>query len=105
MREEDFWSKLSYTLRLHRESAELTQKDIAAKIGVSESAYRSYELGDRKIPVDLLVKLAAVYRTSVDVLIGNADPVEEPTVVSGTFTQDQAEKIIKYAELVKKGML
>ena len=105
MREEDFWSKLSYTLRLYRESAELTQKDIATKIGVSESAYRSYELGDRKIPVDLLVKLAAVYRVSVDVLIGNAEPVAEPTIVSGNFTQDQSEKIIKYAELVKNGML
>ena len=105
MREEDFWSKLSYTLRWYRESAELTQKDVASKIGVTESAYRSYELGDRKIPVDLLVKLAAIYRVSVDVLIGNSDPVEAPTIVSGNFTQDQTEKIIKYAELVKKGML
>ena len=105
MREEDFWSKLSYSLRLYRESAELTQKDVASKIGVSESAYRSYELGDRKIPVDLLVKLAAVYRVSVDVLIGNSEPANEPTIVSGNFTQDQSEKIIKYAELVKNGML
>ena len=102
---EDFWSKLTYTLRLYRESAELTQKDIAKKIDVSESAYRSYELGVRKIPIDLLVKLAAVYRVSVDVLIGNSEPVKEPTVVSGNFTQDQSEKIIKYAELVKNGML
>jgi transcriptional regulator with XRE-family HTH domain len=105
MREEDFWSKLSYSLRLYRESAELTQRDVASKIGVSESAYRSYELGDRKIPVDLLVKLAAVYRVSVDVLIGNSEPANEPTIVSGSFTQDQSEKIIKYAELVKNGML
>lgn len=105
MREEDFWSKLSYTLRLYRESAELTQKDVATKIGVSESAYRSYELGDRKIPVDLLVKLAAIYDTSVDVLIGNRKAVEEPTIVSGTFTHDQTEKIKKYADLVKNGML
>lgn len=102
---EDFWNKLSDTLRRFRESAEITQKDLAVKIGVSESAYRSYELGDRKIPVDLLVKLAAVYNTSVDVLIGNSEPVEEPTIVSGNFTQDQTEKIQKYAELVKNGML
>lgn len=105
MREEDFWSKLSYTLRQYRESAEITQKEVAALLGVTESAYRSYELGDRKISVDQLVKLAAIYHTSVDVLIGNSEPVSEPTVVSGTFTQEQSEKIIKYAELVKKGML
>ncbi len=103
--QEEFWSRLSYTLKRFRESSELTQKEVAAAINVSESAYRSYELGDRKIPVDLLVKLATLYRTSVDVLIGNSEPVEEPTIVSGTFTSDQAEKIIKYAELVKNGML
>ena len=105
MREEDFWSRLSHTLKLYRESAEITQKDMAKKLGVSESAYRSYELGDRKIPIDLLAKLAAIYRVSVDVLIGNSEPVNEPTIVSGNFTQDQTEKIIKYAELVKNGML
>ena len=103
--QEEFWSRLSYTLKRFRESSELTQKEVAAAIDVSESAYRSYELGDRKIPIDLLVKLAALYRTSVDVLIGNSEPVDEPTIVSGTFTADQAEKIIKYAELVKNGML
>ena len=105
MREEDFWSKLSYTLKNYRESAELTQKDLAARLGVSESAYRSYELGDRKIPVDLLVKLAEIYDVTVDALIGNTKKEEEPTVVSGTFTLDQTEKIKKYAELVKNGML
>ena len=105
MREEEFWSRLSYTLKQYRESAKLTQREVATSLGVSESAYRSYELGDRKIPIDLLMKLANVYRTSVDVLIGNSEPVEEPTIVSGTFTADQAEKIIKYAELVKNGML
>ena len=102
---EEFWTKLSDRLKRYRESAEITQKDVAAKIGVSESAYRSYELGDRKIPVDLLMKLAALYHTSVDVLIGNATPVDEPSIVSGTFTQDQTEKIKKYAELVKSGLL
>lgn len=105
MREEEFWTKLSNRLKQYRESAEITQKEVATAIGVSESAYRSYELCDRKIPVDLLAKLAVFYRTSVDVLIGNAEPVEEPTLVSGTFTADQAEKIIKYAELVKNGLL
>lgn len=105
MREEEFWTKLTNRLKKHRESAGITQKEVAAIIGVSESTYRSYELGDRKISVDLLAKLAEIYRTSVDVLIGNAEPTNEPTIVSGNFTQDQAEKIIKYAELVKNGML
>lgn len=102
---EDFWNKLSDTLRCFRESAEITQKDLAIKLGVSESAYRSYELGDRKIPVDLLVKLAVIYNTSVDALIGNTKKDDKPAIVSGTFTADQTEKIQKYAELVKNGML
>lgn len=105
MREDDFWSALSFRLKLYRESAKLTQKELAAMLCVSESAYRSYELGDRKIPLDLLVKLASIYHISVDVMIGNAEPVDEPTVVSGSFTPNQIERIKKYAELVKNGML
>ena len=88
-----------------RETAEITQKDLANKLGVSESAYRSYELGDRKIPVYLLAKLGAIYDVSVDKLIGNEKAVEEPAIVSGTYTNEQSEKIKNYAELVKKGML
>lgn len=105
MREDEFWDGLSSRMKRCRESAKLTQKELASMLGVSESAYRSYELGDRKIPVDLLVKLAAIYHTSVDVLIGNAKQVDEPTVVSGSFTPDQIDRIKKYAELVKNGML
>lgn len=105
MREDEFWDALSFRMKLCRESAKLTQKELAAMLGVSESAYRSYELGDRKIPVDLLVKLAGIYHTSVDVLIGNAKQDDKPTIVSGSFTPDQIDKIQKYAELVKSGML
>ena len=105
MTEKDFYESLSYRLKEYRELAKLTQKELANKLDVSESAYRSYELGDRKIPLDLLMKLSGIYHTSVDVLIGNATQGDEPSIVSGNFTPDQAEKIIKYAELVKNGML
>ena len=105
MREEDFWNKLTNNMRMYRESADILQKDIAKKLGVSESGYRSYELGDRRIPVNLLVKLAEIYGVSVDALIGNTPKEEEPAIVSGNFTLDQTEKIKKYAELVKNGML
>ena len=105
MREEDFWKSLTDKMKFYRESAEIRQKDIAQKLGVSESTYRSYELGGRSIPFDLLVKLAQIYDVSVDMLIGNTKADNEPTIVSGTFTLDQTEKIRKYAELVKNGML
>ena len=105
MREEDFWSELSCRLKMTRETAEITQKDLANKLGVSESAYRSYELGDRKIPVYLLAKLGAIYDVSIDKLIGNEKKSKEPAIVSGTYTNEQSEKIKNYAELVKKGML
>lgn len=105
MREEEFWSRLTNNMRMYRESADILQKDIAKKLGVSESGYRSYELGDRRIPVNLLVKLAEIYDVSVDALIGNTPKEEEPAIVSGNFTLDQTEKIKKYAELVKNGLL
>lgn len=56
-----------------REDSDLTQSEIAKKLGISQRAYSYYENGKRDIPVDLLWKLADFYNTSVDYLIGRTD--------------------------------
>lgn len=53
-----------------REDRDLYQKDLAAYLQCSQVCYSSYELGKRDIPTDVLIKLAAFHRTSVDYLLG-----------------------------------
>ena len=60
-------------LRDMREDFDLTQRDIAAKLGIAQSQFFLYEKGYRNIPTDLLVKLAEIYDTSTDYLLGRTN--------------------------------
>ncbi len=48
----------------------LTQKEIAKVIDVSERTYSRYETGDREPRIETLIKLADFYKIPVDLLIG-----------------------------------
>ena len=52
-----------------REDADITQSEISRYLNISQVAYSYYELGKRKIPLELLCKLADYYNTSVDYLL------------------------------------
>ncbi len=56
-----------------REDRDLLQKDLAEFLGCTQVSYSHYELGKRDIPTDVLIKLAAFYRTSTDYLLGITD--------------------------------
>ena len=48
----------------------LSQKDVAAAVGVSVSVISNYEHGERTPSVETLMSLAGLYRCSVDYLLG-----------------------------------
>ena len=56
-----------------REDKDLTQKDIAKILNVSQVAYSYYELEKRQLPIDLLKQLAKYYKTSTDYILGLTD--------------------------------
>lgn len=60
-------------IRNIREDNDLTQQDMAEYLSCSQVAYSYYELGRRNIPIDLLIKIALFYDTSVDYLLGITD--------------------------------
>lgn len=51
-----------------REELGLTQKEVAERAGLTESAYRAYELGDRKPKLGALEKLAKVFGVKTEYL-------------------------------------
>ena len=53
-----------------REDHDLTQKDVAKLLNCSQQAYSNYELGQRDVPTDILIKLSALYDVSVDYILG-----------------------------------
>ena len=56
-----------------REDADLTQKQVAKYLGMSQTGYSKYETGENDIPTQVLIALAKFYHTSVDYLLGLTD--------------------------------
>ena len=56
-----------------REDRDLTQKQISAMLICDQSLYSKYERGEREIPLNLIIKLADFYDTSIDYLVGRTD--------------------------------
>jgi len=56
-----------------REDHDFTQKQLAKKLNCSQQVYSNYELGQRDIPTDILIKLSKIYNVSVDYILGLSD--------------------------------
>ncbi|AFV02981.1 MULTISPECIES: helix-turn-helix domain-containing protein [unclassified Dehalobacter] len=53
-----------------REDHDLTQQQIAEYLMCDQSLYSKYERGERDVPLNIMIKLAQFYKTSVDYLVG-----------------------------------
>jgi transcriptional regulator, XRE family len=53
-----------------REDHDLTQKQIAEYLRCDQSLYSKYERGEREVPLNIMIKLAQYYKTSIDYLAG-----------------------------------
>lgn len=53
-----------------REDRDLKQRQLAEFLNCSQQVYSNYELGQRDIPTDVLIKLALFYNVSVDYILG-----------------------------------
>ena len=60
-------------LRELREDHDLTQRKLASYLGITQPQYFRYEQGFRDLPTDLLIKLADLYSTSADYILGRTD--------------------------------
>ena len=60
-------------IREMREDHDLTQNRLAEKLGMKQPQYFRYEQGYRDIPTDILIRLADIYNTSIDYLLGRTD--------------------------------
>ncbi|MCD7868214.1 MAG: helix-turn-helix domain-containing protein [Clostridiales bacterium] len=56
-----------------RNDADLSQKEISEILHISQRSYSHYETGSRNIPIEMLIRLADYYDTSVDYLLGRTD--------------------------------
>ncbi|MBE7003556.1 MAG: helix-turn-helix transcriptional regulator [Ruminococcaceae bacterium] len=60
-------------IRELREDHDLTQREVAAILNMTQPQYFRYEQGYRDIPTDMLIALADLYNTSTDYILGRTD--------------------------------
>jgi len=53
-----------------REDHDLTQQQVAQYLMCDQSLYSKYERGERDVPLNIMIKLARFYKTSIDYLVG-----------------------------------
>lgn len=56
-----------------REDNDKTQKEVAKYLNMHRSVYCRYESGEREIPTWAVLKLAELYHTSTDYILGRTD--------------------------------
>ena len=60
-------------IRELREDNDLTQKEMASRLNCSQQVYSNYELGQRDIPTDILIKRALIHGVTTDYILGLSD--------------------------------
>ena len=60
-----------------REDKDLTQKEVANFLNMSQTGYSQYEIGKNDIPTSILIKLALFHNTSTDYILELTN-VKEP---------------------------
>jgi transcriptional regulator with XRE-family HTH domain len=67
---EMFFKEFGTKITSFRKELNLTQEQLAQKIGVSQQIIALYELGKRRIPISLLVPIAKSLHVNIEDLLG-----------------------------------
>jgi transcriptional regulator with XRE-family HTH domain len=60
-------------LRDLREDHDMSQREVAEFLGMKQPQYNRYERGLRDIPTDILIRLAQLYNTTTDYILGRTN--------------------------------
>lgn len=63
-----------------REDNDLTQRQVAEILNMTQAQYWKYEKGYRDVPTDILIALAELYHTSTDYILGLTNDPTPPQV-------------------------
>ena len=64
---------MSNRLRGLREDMDMTQKQMAEILNMSQTGYSKYETGENDIPTSILIQLSLFFETSIDYILGLTD--------------------------------
>lgn len=85
-------------LKTRRKKINLKQKDMAELLNIDQTTYSNYETGKCEPSLETLIKLAKLFKCSIDELIGlEKKELEKIEFKTERFTEKQKE-ILQYVE-------
>lgn len=87
-------------LRIYRKSNRMTQKRVADYLGVSRSAYAKYETMMRMPSIGVIIRLAALYNTSLDDFFGPLYDEVSSVAVAKSDAKTEEVQIITNTEKI-----
>lgn len=88
--------ELRQLIRDLREDHDLTQREVASYLGVSQQTYSNYENGVREIPTNTVVALARFYQVSTDYLLSSGSAYPGNTNLNSTYLEDTTLHDVMY---------
>lgn len=88
--------ELRQLIRDLREDHDLTQREVAAYLGVSQQTYSNYENGVREIPTNTVVTLARFYKVSTDYLLNSNSGYLGNTNLNSTYLDETTLHDVMY---------
>lgn len=88
-------------LRQTREEKNISQTEMASKLGIAVTTYRNYENTSREPNYDILVNISKVLNVSIDYLLGNdskAGIVENMIIQTENLSDSSLNDLKKYIE-------
>lgn len=100
----DFDKIIGAKIRLLREANKVTRLELAKILGYkTDTAVYLIEMGDRSISPEKLKGVATFFKTSVDEIMGDSEPVTIRTALRShkKLTEGDMDQIEKYVEFLK----
>lgn len=97
--------ELAERIRQERMYVGLSQADVAEVLGIPRAAVSALETGKRRVSGLELGRLAELFGTSVDRLLGRDVPVDETTTAlfraTKSLTETDKEQVLRFAEFLR----
>lgn len=97
-------------LKLIRIENELTQEQVATALGITRSAYCGYEIGRRKMSLEMLETLAKFYRIPISTFfntdgqtVNDSEHYGEQPMYLSSLSKEERDLIVKYRIMNDKG--
>lgn len=90
---------LSDNIKNYRKKNNMSQDELAEKLGVSRQSISLWETGQTQPTIDNIIALAKIFNVSSDMLLGNCDSTSNNTNISKHVTEDE-DKTSKKKELI-----